>query len=249
MGHVRMMAAVQPFLSGAISKTVNMPEDTTVDQIEELYVEGWKRGLKSLAIYRTNSKACQVLTGTAQKAQPVGTVRHRIRLPKKRLGFTQEARVGGQKVYVRTGEYENGELGEVFIDMHKEGATMRSMTNCFAIAISLGLQHGVPLSEYVDAFVYSNFAPNGIVQDHPNIKHASSIIDYIMRLLAFEYLKRTDLVQVKPDQEDAHEVPPAPTRNVLVADAHVCTTCGNLTTRQNGNCYVCDNCGTQTGCA
>jgi len=253
MGHVRMMAAVQPFLSGAISKTVNMPEDTTVEEIEELYVEGWRRGLKSLAIYRTNSKACQVLTGTKQKAA-TDTAPSRRRLPKKRLGFTQEAKIGGQKVYVRTGDYDDGDLGEVFIDMHKEGATMRSMTNCFAIAISLGLQHGVPLSEYVDAFVYSNFAPNGIVQDHPNIKFASSVIDYIMRLLAFEYLKRTDLVQVKPDWDETEAsssvAPPiASPRSPLVADAHVCTTCGMLTTRQNGNCYVCDNCGTQTGCA
>ena len=247
-----MMEAVQPFLSGAISKTVNVPEDTTVAQIQELYVEGWKRQLKSLAIYRANSKACQVLTGaTVQKAQPMGVVRRRARLPKKRLGFTQEAKVGGQKVYVRTGNYADGELGEVFIDMHKEGATMRSMTNCFAIAMSLGLQHGVPLAEYVDAFVYSNFAPNGIVQDHPNIKHASSVIDYIMRLLAFEYLGRTDLVQVKPDGEAENLTAPSTKvlEAVIVADAHTCTTCGNLTTRQNGNCYVCDNCGTQTGCA
>lgn len=255
MGHIRMMEAVQPFLSGAISKTINCPEATTVEQIEALFVEGWKRGLKALAIFREGSKGCQVLT-SSKDVTPVPAKHGRERLPKKRRGFTQEAKVGGQKVYVRTGEYPDGRLGEIFIDMHKEGATMRSMANSFAIAVSLGLQHGVPLEEYVNAFVFSNFAPNGVVSDHPNIKHASSIIDYLFRMLSFEYQGRTDLVQIKPDGSPAHEVviPLAPSRDReavarSAADARVCSSCGMLATRKGSTCYSCDNCGTQTGCA
>jgi ribonucleoside-diphosphate reductase alpha chain len=244
MGHLRMMEVVQPFLSGAISKTVNVPEPTTVEQIENLYIEGWRRGLKAVAIYRENSKGCQVLT-SAGKKEPAAVMTRR-RLPHKRLGFTQEARIGGQKVYVRTGNYADGGLGEIFIDMHKEGATMRSMTNSFAIAISLGLQHGVPLQEYVDAFTFSNFAPNGVVIGHPNIKHASSIIDYIFRLLALEYLGRTDLVQVAPS--GAVEKP-AVSLLAVAADGKVCSLCGNLATRKSGTCYTCEHCGTQSGCA
>jgi ribonucleoside-diphosphate reductase alpha chain len=124
----------------------------------------------------------------------------RKRLPKKRRGFTQEARVGGQKVYLRTGEYEDGRLGEVFIDMHKEGAAFRSLMNCFAIAVSLGLQYGVPLEEYVDCFTFTRFEPQGPVNDHPNIKYATSVIDYLFRVLGMEYLGRTDFVQVKPEE-------------------------------------------------
>jgi ribonucleoside-diphosphate reductase alpha chain len=251
MGHVRMMEVVQPFLSGAISKTVNVPADTTVDQIEALYIEGWKRGLKALAIYRQDSKGCQVLTSAGagtDKNKRVTTTR--ARLPKKRRGFTQEAIVGGQKVYLRTGEYEDGTLGEIFIDMHKEGATMRSMANVFAIAISLGLQHGVPLQEFVDAFTFSNFAPNGVVTGHPNIKHASSIIDYIFRLVALEYLNRMEFAHVKPtDSKPGETSAPALPTAAVQADGKVCASCGMLATRRNGNCYVCGNCGSQTGCA
>lgn len=244
MGHVRMMQAVQPFLSGAISKTVNMPHESTVDDIEALYVDAWRMGLKSIAVYRADSKACQVLGRNGDDGVPIQHTRRR--LPKQRKGFTQEAKVGGQKVYVRTGEYEDGSLGEIFIDMHKEGATMRSITNCFAIAISLGLQHGVPLAEFVDAFTFTNFAPNGIVAFHPNIKFASSVVDYLFRLLAVEYLERYDLAQVKPDDSGALTEQPT---GEPVADSRACTTCGMLATRKGGTCYVCGNCGTQTGCA
>ncbi len=250
MGHVRMMEVVQPFLSGAISKTVNMPESATVEQIERIYIEGWQRGLKALAVYRENSKGCAVLASSKKDAAPAALAPvARRRLPKKRLGFTQEAKVGGQKLYVRTGQYEDGTLGEIFIDMHKEGATMRSMTNSFAIAVSLGLQHGVPLEEFVNAFAFSNFSPNGIVQGHPNIKHASSIIDYVVRLLGLEYLNRTDLVQVKPETGTTPDPKMQNSMVSVVADGKVCTECGNLATRKNGTCYICDNCGTQTGCA
>ncbi len=204
MGHVRMMAAAQPFISGAISKTVNLPNEVTVEDIEKIYVESWKLGLKAVALYRDGCKLSQPLNSAGStKTLGVETETHtdagprRNRLPKKRAGITQEARIGGHKVYVRTGEYENGTMGEMFIDMHKEGAAYRSMMNCFAIAVSLGLQYGVPLQEYVDVFTFTRFEPSGPV-DHPNIKFATSIVDYIFRLLAMEYLGRHDLVQVPP---------------------------------------------------
>ncbi|MCE9625230.1 MAG: vitamin B12-dependent ribonucleotide reductase [Deltaproteobacteria bacterium] len=214
MSHVRMMAATQPFLSGAISKTVNLPTEATVEDIEEIYMEGWKLGLKAVALYRDGCKLSQPLSSKADKkkeeakdetslaAQPR---LERRRMPRKRRGFTQEARVGGNKVYLRTGEHEDGTLGEIFIDMHKEGAAFRSMMNCFAIAVSLGLQYGVPLKEFVDVFTFTRFEPQGPV-DHPNIKFATSIIDYIFRLLGLEYMGRTDLVQVKPTQEQLGEM-------------------------------------------
>ncbi|MFQ5669022.1 MAG: vitamin B12-dependent ribonucleotide reductase [Acidobacteriota bacterium] len=222
MGHVRMMAAVQPFLSGAISKTVNLPREATVEDVQEIYVEGWKAGLKAIALYRDGCKQSQPLSTTSGKTgslakvkmdraasgppslEPLAAgpelIRHRRRLPKKRLGFTQEARVGGQKIYLRTGEYENGQLGEIFVDMAKEGAAYRSLMNCFAISVSLGLQYGVPLEEYVDVFTFTRFEPHGPVTDHPNIKFATSVMDYVFRVLGFEYLGRTDFLQVKPGE-------------------------------------------------
>ncbi|HJL04443.1 MAG TPA: vitamin B12-dependent ribonucleotide reductase [Polyangiaceae bacterium LLY-WYZ-15_(1-7)] len=235
MAHLRMMAAAQPFLSGAISKTVNLPNDATVEEIEEIYLEGWKLGLKAVALYRDGSKSSQPLSTSddgeedeetaeakapvaakeetaAEKAarakplslqeealRPPETVRHR--LPKRRKGFTQEARIGGHKVFLRTGEYADGSLGEIFIDMHKEGASFRSLMNCFAISVSMGLQHGVPLESYVNQFTFTRFEPGGIVQGHPNIKFATSIIDYVFRVLGVEYLKRYDFAQVPPKEE------------------------------------------------
>jgi ribonucleoside-diphosphate reductase alpha chain len=208
LAHVKMMAAAQPFLSGAISKTVNLPTNITIEEVERIYTEAWKRGLKALAVYRDGSKVTQPLSDASTQAAPGEqaaidvrwTPLQRKRLPKKRRGFTQEARVGGQKVYLRTGEYEDGRLGEVFIDMHKEGAAFRSLMNCFAIAVSLGLQYGVPLEEYVDCFTFTRFEPQGPVNDHPNIKYATSVIDYLFRVLGMEYLGRTDFVQVKPEE-------------------------------------------------
>jgi len=220
MAHVKMMAASQKFLSGAISKTINLPHETTVDEIEKIYLESWRLGLKAVALYRDGSKMCQPLNSVADdikkkqdsKSQDAETaaqpnsmehpvVLKRRRLPKKRRGFTQEARVGGHKVYLRTGEYDDGSLGELFIDMHKEGAAFRSMMNCFAIAVSLGLQYGVPLEEYVDCFTFTRFEPQGVV-DHPNIKIATSVVDFIFRVLGMEYMGRTDFVQVKPTKDD-----------------------------------------------
>ncbi|MDP6529117.1 MAG: vitamin B12-dependent ribonucleotide reductase [Gemmatimonadota bacterium] len=203
-GHLRMMGAVQPFLSGAISKTVNVPNETTTEGIADLYRMGWEMGLKAVAIYRDGCKASQPLSASSgvvdeseDSDDAVRSVAHRVRLPRKRGGFTQEARVGGQKVYLRTGEYEDGQLGEIFIDMHKEGAAFRSMMNCFAISVSLGLQYGVPLEEFVDVFTFSRFEPQGHT-DHPNVRFATSVVDFIFRVLAMEYHDRHDLVQVPP---------------------------------------------------
>ncbi len=220
MAHVRMMAAAQPFLSGAISKTVNLPHDATVEDVERIYHEGWKLGLKAVALYRDGCKASQPLStkddtdrgsdeveaapaaaakpAPAHGLRPPETLRHR--LPKKRRGFTQEARVGGHKVFLRTGEYDDGSLGEIFIDMHKEGAAFRSLMNCFAISVSMGLQHGVPLDTYVDQFTFTRFEPGGMVQGHPNIKFSTSMIDYVFRVLGVEYLQRYDFAQVPPEE-------------------------------------------------
>lgn len=218
MGHIRMMAAVQPFLSGAISKTINMPNEVTVADVANAYFEGWRLGLKALAIYRDGSKLSQPLSSRTskeekqqtahvekkppqQEAQVVMERPRRRPLPAKRRGITYEGRVGGQKIYLRTGEYEDGTLGEIFVDVAKEGAAFRSLMNCFAIAISKGLQYGVPLEEFVDTFTFHRFEPQGVVEGHPNIKMATSIIDYIFRVLGYEYLGRTDLVHVQPTEQ------------------------------------------------
>ena len=213
MTHVRMMAAAQPFISGAISKTVNLPHESTVEEIEKIYVESWKMGLKAVALYRDGSKLSQPLNtksgdSSADKKSEKKTeiqsvhppVLQRKRLPKKRDGITVESRVGGQKIYLRTGEYTDGTLGEIFIDMHKEGAAFRSMMNCFAIAVSLGLQYGVPLEEFVNVFTFTRFEPQGLV-DHPNIKLSTSTVDYIFRVLGMEYLGMTEFVQIPPAPE------------------------------------------------
>jgi len=221
MGHIRTMSAVQPFISGAISKTVNMPNSATPEDIEKIYVESWRMGLKSVALYRDGCKSSQPLSvkketnGGEQASEEQAPVEGQLelfpelaeyglkrrRLPIKRLGFTVEAHVGGHKVYVRTGEYEDGKLGEIFIDMFKEGAAFRSMINCFAVAVSKGLQYGVPLREFVDTFTFTRFEPQGIC-DHPNIKVVNSVVDFVFRVLGMEYLGRTDFCQVKPDVED-----------------------------------------------
>jgi ribonucleoside-diphosphate reductase alpha chain len=224
-GHIRMMAAAQPFLSGAISKTINLPGDATIEDISSAYLLSWKLGLKANALYRDGSKLSQPLnaalddaaaaileatldtssiannTPVIQAAQKLvyRYLARRRTLPTRRRGYTQKAHVGGHKVYVRTGEYADGSLGEIFIDMHREGAAFRSLMNCFAIAISIGLQYGVPLEEFVEAFVFTRFEPNGVVDGHTNIKMSTSVIDYVFRELALSYLGRTDLVQVKPE--------------------------------------------------
>jgi ribonucleoside-diphosphate reductase alpha chain len=216
LAHLHMMAAAQPFISGAISKTINLPAHATVEDMKDCYYRGWKLMLKALALYRDGSKLSQPLNSVVeeivaaaqeiaegdrgatvkQMAQGMAWQVQRHRLPDRRSGYTQKARIGGHKVYLRTGEYEDETLGEIFLDMHKEGAAFRSLMNCFAIAISLGLQHGVPLEEYVDAFVFTRFEPNGVVAGNEQIKSATSVIDYIFRELAISYLDRTDLAHV-----------------------------------------------------
>jgi len=212
--HIRMMAAAQPFLSGAISKTINMPQDATVEEVKDAYRASWRSMLKAVALYRDGSKLSQPLNSVSDDEEEAAAadvekvaermtervvtkyLRERHKLPDRRAGYTQKAVVGGHKVYLRTGEYEDGTLGEVFLDMHKEGAAFRSLMNCFAIAISLGLQHGVPLEEFVDAFVFTRFEPNGMVKGNDRIKMSTSVIDYVFRELAITYLGRTDLSHV-----------------------------------------------------
>lgn len=221
--HIRMMASVQPFISGSISKTINMPNAATVEDCKKAYMLSWKLCLKSNALYRDGSKLSQALSSTlfddddsdlhdmsmAEKTSTVAqrivekvierVVRHeRQKLPNRRKGYTQKSTVGGHRVYLRTGEYEDGRLGEIFIDMHKEGASFRSLMNNFAMAISIGLQYGVPLDEYVDAFSFTRFEPSGPVTGNDAIKMATSILDYIFRELAVSYLGRKDLAHVDP---------------------------------------------------
>ncbi|WP_310620185.1 vitamin B12-dependent ribonucleotide reductase [Flexibacterium corallicola] len=226
--HIRMMAAAQPFISGAISKTINMASGATVEDCKDAYMLSWKLGLKANALYRDGSKlsqplnaqllededaedAVEAITAKPQAAQAEvlaeriveriieRSVRTREKLPNRRKGYTQKASVGGHKVYLTTGEYEDGRIGEIFIDMHKEGAAFRSLMNNFAIAISLGLQYGVPLDEYVDAFTFTRFEPAGMVMGNDAIKNATSILDYIFRELAVSYLGRNDLAHVPPE--------------------------------------------------
>lgn len=232
LGHLRMMAAAQPFLSGAISKTVNLPNEFTAEEIGEVYLQAWKMGLKAVAIYRDGSKFSQPLSSSgASNSEKKASARdqellqrideleselktlretragelHRRKLPSRRKGFTWEAKVNNQKIYLRTGEYDDGTLGELFIDMHKEGSTIRSMLNCFAIAISKGLQYGVPLEEFVETFIFTNFEPSGSVQGHPYVKRVKSILDYVFKVLGIQYLGRYDLANISEEEVIQHE--------------------------------------------
>ncbi len=212
IAHIKMMASAQPFISGAISKTINLPNQASVEDIKDAYTQSWKLGIKANALYRDGSKLSQPLNSIGEEElealledkenndiiKVAEKIIHRYiakrrRLPDRRTGYTQKAKINGQSVYIRTGEYDNGQLGEIFIDMHREGAAFRSLLNCFAISISLGLQHGVPLEEFVDAFVFTRFEPSGIVSGNEKIKMATSVIDYIFRELAVTYLGRNDL--------------------------------------------------------
>jgi ribonucleoside-diphosphate reductase alpha chain len=254
--HIRMMAATQPFISGAISKTINMPNDATVEDCKAAYMLSWKLALKANALYRDGSKLSQPLNSQlisddededdaiealyekpmAARAMQVSekiveklverivVMREREKMPDRRKGYTQKAVVGGHKVYLRTGEYDDGRLGEIFIDMHKEGAALRSFINNFAIAVSLGLQYGVPLEEYVDAFTFTRFEPAGPVQGNDSIKYATSILDYVFRELAVSYMSRFDLAHVDPSESnfdamgkgvEEGKVPDAPSNKYL----------------------------------
>ena len=270
LGHIYMMAAAQPFISGAISKTVNIPNESTEKEIEDLYLLSHKLGLKCVALYRDGCKLSQPLN--TKSSSPSNTKTEIVTeesevygrgvkeyLPPTRRGLTTEVLIGGQKVYIRTGEYENGRCGEIFVDMHKEGAAYRSMMSCFAMAVSIGLQHGVPLEKFVDSFTFTRFEPNGIT-NHENIKTSTSVIDFIFRLLGMEYLNMTGFVHVKPiekikDTSSKKDKPVKKEPSVLsqhleglMGDAPPCTGCGHITVR-NGSCYKCLNCGNSMGCS
>ena len=251
--HLNMMAMAQPFISGAISKTINIPNHATVTDVQEIYKKSWKLMLKAVALYRDNSKLSQPLNiscydlndnidsasdkkeGSASRDDRDKKIMEtaekmilreaakRHKLPERRSGYTQKANIGGHKIYLRTGEYNDGELGEIFLDMHKEGAAFRSLMNCFAIAISLGLQYGVPLDEYVDAFIFTRFEPNGFVQGNPHIKMSTSVIDYIFRELAISYLGRMELAQVAEEdlRGDAMHRAPDDARYIVPRSEHL----------------------------
>lgn len=226
--HIDMMAAAQPFISGAISKTINLPYEATIEDVKKAYIYSWQKMLKANALYRDGSKLSQplntkvsewtdVLTEAespvdqiklAAKAMATEYVSRRRRLPGRRSGYTQKVKIGGHSIYLRTGNYEDGRLGEIFLDINKEGTLLRSMMNCFAVAVSLGLQYGVPLEEFSDVFVFSKFEPNGLVIGHDQVKRANSIIDFIFRDLAINYLDRHDLAHV-PITEPAEPKAPA----------------------------------------
>lgn len=302
--HIEMMASIQPFISGAISKTINLPAHATIDDVKQVFHLSWQKMLKSISIYRDCSKLSQPLysrilesdsvlqaifkdvirdkKGKSRKkdtasAAPARSVR--TSLPPRRKGYTQKAKIGGHSIFLRTGDYADGRLGEIFLDMYKEGAAFRSLLNSFAIAVSLGLQYGVPLEEYVDAFTFTRFEPNGIVQDHENIKMATSVLDFIFRDLALNYLKRVDLVQVKPDdlistatmetkeqqgslegsslegsfleQNSLDFSPENPSRLARLKgyEGDPCSVCGHFTLIRNGTCLKCETCGATTGCS
>ncbi len=314
-GHIRMMGATQPFISGAISKTINLPNEATVDEIKDCYMLSWQLGIKACALYRDGSKLSQPLSNKSDKKKKNDTketeaeataegsvivdmgkltieelleevskrvqdspdtklkrelsrIVERKQLPAKRRGYTIKAKVGGQPLFVRTGEYGDGTLGEIFLDMAKEGATMRSLMNSFAIAVSIGLQYGVPLDEFVDKFTFTRFEPAGMVE-HPNIKSATSVLDFVFRLLAYEYLDRSDLVHVQdpekmhPHDEDAAQelsqvrvTAPAPQaqtqKNVNIAPKPVAAATADKTADikkmmgTSADAPVCRNCGNIT---
>ena len=300
MGHVRMMAACQPFLSGAISKTVNLPEDATIEDVEEVYYEGWKLGLKAIAIYRDNCKVGQPLSDakatkkdeSVQTSAP--TPAERKRLPKSRPSRTTSFAVGGAEGYMTAGTYEDGQLGEIFLKLGKQGSTLAGVMDAFSIAVSIGLQYGVPLETYVQKFTNSRFEPAGMTDD-PDIRMAQSMMDYIFRRLALDYLpyeirsaygiytsaeraQALETGEYAQVQEVTAPVAPAPVAEVKVekkpvevkieaapaqigsstellekiagikSDAPLCVTCG-VKMRASGACYVCEGCGSTSGCS
>ncbi len=277
--HIRMMAAAQPFISGAISKTINLPNEASVEDIKSCYELSWKLGIKANALYRDGCKLSQPLSNKSDKKvdvtedavsdqvdvvekavginattrvedltpeivleaarliinnsnnpsfkQQLSNIATRKVLPNKRKGFTQKSKIDGNTVFVRTGEYEDGTLGEIFVDMHKEGASFRSLMNCFAIAVSIGLQYGVPLEEYYDKFTFSRFEPSGMVEGHDNIKSSTSVVDFIFRLLGFEYLNRQEQLHIKPKIVD--EISPIDASYNLAQNEIQMTTTSSIT--------------------
>ncbi len=296
-GHIRMMAAAQPFLSGAISKTINMPNEATVEDVKAAYLLSWTLGLKANAIYRDGSKLSQPLSAAlvpdvaedevieapksvAEVIRIVErNVRTRERMPARRVGITQKAVVGGQTIYTRTGEYADGRLGEIFIDATKQGASFGALLNALAISVSIGLQYGVPLDEYVEAFTFTKFEPAGFVQGHERLRSATSILDYIFRDLAIHYDGRDELAHVTPVKAEVEAVklvvgsdvvaetpgvflpnPAVVAIQAPVPDARAiskfkgytgdtCSECQSMTMIRNGVCLKCDTCGATTGCS
>jgi ribonucleotide reductase alpha subunit len=279
MGHIKMMAAVQPFLSGAISKTVNMPESSTIENVSEVYMQSWKLGIKAVALYRDNCKGSQVLsttiastsavetkinaeskdeasiglTSTTVLANPNGLTHvKRRKLPSIRNGKTIGAEVSGQKVFIHTGEYPDGTLGEVFIDTYKQGSPFKGLLDLLSISTSLGLQHGVPLRKYIDKFTLTQFEPAGSVK-HPFIKSCTSIPDYVFRELGRLYLNDYTLIHIKPDNtiEEDHDngaMPQSPPLTYGPSHAGpLCKFCGHATV-MSGTCHKCMNCGMTSGC-
>lgn len=288
--HVLMMSAAQSWISGGISKTVNIPKDATIGDVGAVYRFAWEVGVKCIALYRDDSKLSQPLSASdsaiaaamedapeeLRQAEKIVTkiITNRRQLPDRRAGYTQKSRVGGHKLYLKTGEYEDGSLGEIFVDLHKEGAAYRSLMNCFCIAVSLGLQHGVPLDEFTDKFTFTRFEPYGPVQGHKRIKNATSMIDFIFRELAITYLGRDDLAHV-PAEEMPSPLDAAAEERDRLADkpvsSHVrmpsairskreeakqkgytgdfCSECGSNRMRRSGVCEVCEECGATSGCS
>jgi ribonucleoside-diphosphate reductase alpha chain len=265
MGHVRMMAAVQPFISGAISKTINMPEESTVEDIMEAYTESWKLGLKAVAIYRDNSKRVQPLnSGTAKgaKGQTAAQVEARIvekivekpvrrKLPPERHSITHKFSIGGHEGYLTVGLYEDGTPGELFVSMAKEGSTISGLMDSFATAVSYGLQYGVPLKFFVDKFSHVRFEPSGWT-GNPQIPYAKSIMDYIFRWLGVKFIGPEYGLVEAGDAPKLQITEPEPQQKlefaVSVGDAPMCSECGGLMTR-NGSCFKCENCGGTSGCS
>jgi ribonucleoside-diphosphate reductase alpha chain len=264
MGHVRMMAAVQPFISGAISKTINMPEESTVEEIVAAYTEAWKLGLKAVAIYRDNSKKVQPLSSGSGKGEkkaalaaappPVEKVVYRPvrrKLPDERRSVTHKFSIGGHEGYITVGMYDDGAPGEIFITMAKEGSTISGLMDSLATAISFNLQYGVPLKFLVDKFAHVRFEPSGWT-GNPQIPYAKSIIDYIFRWLGAKFLgaeyattEAGETPNLRPTESDPQQALPFA---AAVADAPLCAECGSIMTR-NGSCYKCGNCGGTSGCS
>jgi ribonucleoside-diphosphate reductase alpha chain len=298
MGHVRMMAAVQPFLSGAISKTVNMPEEATVADVEKIYLEGWRLGLKALAIYRDNCKVGQPLSAgksakSTEKAEATAAVEYRPvrrRLPKKRPSQTVSFTVGGAEGYLTSGSYPDDGLGEIFVKLGKQGSTLAGVMDAFSMSISVGLQYGIPLEFYVSKFSNLRFEPAGMTDD-PDVRIATSVMDYLFRRLALDHLpheKRAQLGIFSAEERAAqvaesygpaevdleelrsgveHDTTPPPALGVTpapveahsstellelhlgkAADAPLCMTCGTKM-RPAGSCYLCEGCGSTSGCS
>jgi ribonucleoside-diphosphate reductase alpha chain len=262
--HIKMMAAAQPFISGAISKTVNLPSTATPKDCLDIYLKSHALGLKAVALYVDGSKLSQPLNAKFDEAiedageiikNVASNIEHiltRKNLPNKRTkGYTQKVKLGGQKFYIRTGEYDNGELGEVFIDLDKEGSALKGILSAFSITVSIALQYGVPLDAIVDKLLNMKFEPAGMVQCHENIKSAQSIIDLVMRDLAVNYLGRYDVAQVKPEHSIGKFLKPSKSelskQQGYTGDA--CPECGNFTLVMNGTCKKCNTCGVTTGCS